>query len=184
MHNIGVSVAPCAVVHVGFIENIVEIGEEVYDKAECMYNQEHQKYFVYGMSDLPGTCHIKYQEREHIYHQTWYKEFYERGGTGAEQKAKACMAFTDHADEMHRDVGVDQSEELLEYHFCILCDMHSGSEHHNAGGADSQTERDKNDIDQMKSLVEPLLICVLAGVVGVILLSIIQPMFSIYSQVK
>ncbi len=42
----------------------------------------------------------------------------------------------------------------------------------------------KNVIDQMKSLVEPLLICFLAGVVGVILLSIIQPMFSIYSQVK
>ncbi len=42
----------------------------------------------------------------------------------------------------------------------------------------------KNVIDQMKSLVEPLLICVLALVVGVILLSIIQPMFSIYSQVK
>ena len=42
----------------------------------------------------------------------------------------------------------------------------------------------KNVIDQMKSLVEPLLICFLAVVVGVILLSIIQPMFSIYSQVK
>ena len=42
----------------------------------------------------------------------------------------------------------------------------------------------KKVIDQMKSLVEPLLICFLAVVVGVILLSIIQPMFSIYSQVK
>ncbi len=42
----------------------------------------------------------------------------------------------------------------------------------------------KNVIDQMKSLVEPLLICFLAVVVGVILLSIIQPMFSIYSQVQ
>ena len=42
----------------------------------------------------------------------------------------------------------------------------------------------QNVIDQMKSLVEPLLICFLAVVVGVILLSIIQPMFSIYSQVK
>ena len=42
----------------------------------------------------------------------------------------------------------------------------------------------KNVIDQMKSLVEPLLICFLAVVVGIILLSIIQPMFSIYSQVK
>ena len=42
----------------------------------------------------------------------------------------------------------------------------------------------KNVIDQMKSLVEPILICFLAVVVGVILLSIIQPMFSIYSQVQ
>ena len=42
----------------------------------------------------------------------------------------------------------------------------------------------KNVIDQMKSLVEPILICFLAGVVGIILVSIIQPMFSIYSQIK
>ena len=42
----------------------------------------------------------------------------------------------------------------------------------------------KSIIGQMKSLIEPILICFLAGVVGVILISIIQPMFSIYSQVK
>ena len=42
----------------------------------------------------------------------------------------------------------------------------------------------KNVIDQMKSLVEPLLICFLAVVVGIILISIIQPMFSMYSQIK
>jgi len=42
----------------------------------------------------------------------------------------------------------------------------------------------KNVIDQMKSLVEPILICFLAVIVGIILLSIIQPMFSIYSQIK
>ena len=42
----------------------------------------------------------------------------------------------------------------------------------------------KNVIDQMKSLVEPIMICFLAAIVGVILLSIIQPMFSIYSQIK
>ena len=42
----------------------------------------------------------------------------------------------------------------------------------------------KTTIDQMKSLVEPLLICFLAVVVGIILLSIIHPMFSIYSQIK
>ena len=42
----------------------------------------------------------------------------------------------------------------------------------------------KNVIDQMKSLIEPILICFLAVVVGIILISIIQPMFSIYSQIK
>ena len=42
----------------------------------------------------------------------------------------------------------------------------------------------KNVIDQMKSLVEPILICFLAVIVGIILMSIIEPMFSIYSQVK
>ena len=42
----------------------------------------------------------------------------------------------------------------------------------------------KNIIDQMKSLIEPLLIVFLAAVVGVILISIVQPMFAIYSTVQ
>jgi type IV pilus assembly protein PilC len=42
----------------------------------------------------------------------------------------------------------------------------------------------KTVIDQMKSLVEPIMICFLAVIVGIILVSIIQPMFSIYSQIK
>ena len=42
----------------------------------------------------------------------------------------------------------------------------------------------KNVIDQMKSLIEPIMICLLAVIVGVILLSILQPMFSIYSQIQ
>lgn len=42
----------------------------------------------------------------------------------------------------------------------------------------------KGVIDQMKSLVEPILICFLAVVVGVILISIIQPMFGIYQSVQ
>ena len=42
----------------------------------------------------------------------------------------------------------------------------------------------KGVIDQMKSLVEPILICFLAVVVGIILISIIQPMFGIYSSVS
>lgn len=42
----------------------------------------------------------------------------------------------------------------------------------------------KSMIDQMKSLMEPLMICALAVVVGIILLSIVQPMFSIYGQIE
>ena len=42
----------------------------------------------------------------------------------------------------------------------------------------------KNIIDQMKSLVEPILIVFLALVVGVILISIIQPMFAMYDSIK
>ena len=42
----------------------------------------------------------------------------------------------------------------------------------------------KSVIDQLKSLMEPLMICALAVVVGIILLSIVQPMFSIYGQIE
>ena len=42
----------------------------------------------------------------------------------------------------------------------------------------------KNVIDQMKSMIEPILIVFLAVVVGTILLSIIQPMFAIYDTVQ
>lgn len=42
----------------------------------------------------------------------------------------------------------------------------------------------KNVIDTMKSLVEPFMIIALAGIVGVILVSIVQPMFSIYSAIQ
>ncbi len=42
----------------------------------------------------------------------------------------------------------------------------------------------KTMIDQMKSLMEPIMICCLAAIVGVILLSIVEPMFSIYGQIK
>ena len=42
----------------------------------------------------------------------------------------------------------------------------------------------KNVVDSMKSLVEPLMIVLLAGIVGVILLSIVTPMFSMYQQIQ
>ena len=42
----------------------------------------------------------------------------------------------------------------------------------------------KSVTDQLKSLMEPLMICALAVVVGIILLSIVQPMFSIYGQIE
>lgn len=50
--------------------------------------------------------------------------------------------------------------------------------------ADHFQELHKNIINQMKSLMEPLMICCLAAIVGVILLSIVEPMFSIYGQIK
>ncbi|MDO7906594.1 type II secretion system F family protein [Paenibacillus sp. JX-17] len=40
----------------------------------------------------------------------------------------------------------------------------------------------ENTVDRLKSLIEPLLIVFLAGVVGVIVAAIMLPMFSIYSQ--
>ena len=42
----------------------------------------------------------------------------------------------------------------------------------------------KNLVDQLKSLMEPIMIVTLAAIVGVILLSIVEPMFSIYGQIK
>ncbi len=42
----------------------------------------------------------------------------------------------------------------------------------------------KTLVDQFKSLMEPAMIIALATIVGVILLSIVEPMFSIYGQVK
>lgn len=41
----------------------------------------------------------------------------------------------------------------------------------------------KNLVTQLKSLVEPVMIILLAGIVGVIVLSVIVPMFSIYGEV-
>lgn len=42
----------------------------------------------------------------------------------------------------------------------------------------------KTVIDQMKSLIEPIMILFLGVIVGIILLSIIQPMFSMYEQLQ
>lgn len=42
----------------------------------------------------------------------------------------------------------------------------------------------KSVIDQMKSLMEPFMMILLAGIVAVILLSIVTPMFSMYSQIE
>ena len=41
----------------------------------------------------------------------------------------------------------------------------------------------KNLVTQLKSLIEPVMIIFLAGVVGIIVLSIVIPMFNIYSNV-
>lgn len=50
--------------------------------------------------------------------------------------------------------------------------------------ADHFTYLHKNLISQMKSLVEPIMIIILAVIVGTIILSIIIPMFSIYEQIS
>ncbi len=42
----------------------------------------------------------------------------------------------------------------------------------------------KTIIDQLKSLIEPMMIAILAVIVGIILLSIVVPMFDIYSKIQ
>ena len=42
----------------------------------------------------------------------------------------------------------------------------------------------KTIIDQLKSLIEPIMIAILAVIVGIILLSLVVPMFDIYGQVS
>jgi type IV pilus assembly protein PilC len=41
----------------------------------------------------------------------------------------------------------------------------------------------KTATNQLKSMIEPAMIVILAGIVGVILLSIVTPMFDIYNQI-
>ena len=40
----------------------------------------------------------------------------------------------------------------------------------------------KNLVTQLKSLIEPVMIVFLAGIVGIILLAVIVPMFQMYSE--
>lgn len=50
--------------------------------------------------------------------------------------------------------------------------------------ADHFQKLHKNLVNQMKSLIEPLMIVVLAAIVGVILLAIVVPMFDIYGKIQ
>lgn len=50
--------------------------------------------------------------------------------------------------------------------------------------ADHFQELHRTLVNQMKSLIEPLMIIVLAVIVGIILLSIVVPMFDIYGKIK
>ena len=50
--------------------------------------------------------------------------------------------------------------------------------------ADHYQSLHKSLIDQLKSLIEPIMIVMLAGIVGVILVSIVVPMFSIYDAIQ
>ena len=49
--------------------------------------------------------------------------------------------------------------------------------------ADFYEKEVENSTDQIKSLIEPIMIVFLAGIVGTIVLSIMMPMFEIYNQV-
>ncbi|SFC54537.1 type IV pilus assembly protein PilC [Bacillus sp. OV322] len=49
--------------------------------------------------------------------------------------------------------------------------------------ADFYEKEVENSTDQLKSLIEPIMIVVLAGIVGTIVISIMVPMFEIYNQV-
>lgn len=50
--------------------------------------------------------------------------------------------------------------------------------------ADHFQDLHKNIIDRLKSLIEPFMIAALAGIVGLILVSIIVPMFDIYGKIQ
>lgn len=50
--------------------------------------------------------------------------------------------------------------------------------------ADHYQSLHKNLIDQLKGLIEPVMIVLLAGIVGVILVSIVVPMFTIYDAIQ
>ena len=49
--------------------------------------------------------------------------------------------------------------------------------------ADYYNTEQKNLIAQLKSLIEPIMIIMLAFVVGIVLLAVIVPMFNMYSQI-
>ena len=50
--------------------------------------------------------------------------------------------------------------------------------------ADHYQSLHENAVGTIKSLIEPMMILMLGGIVGVILLSIIQPMFAMYDNVQ
>jgi len=50
--------------------------------------------------------------------------------------------------------------------------------------ADFYEKEVENSVDKIKSLIEPIMIVCLSGIVGTIVLSIMVPMFEIFSQVK
>ena len=49
--------------------------------------------------------------------------------------------------------------------------------------ADYYQEQHKNAVGQIKALIEPVMIVILAGIVGVILLSVVLPMFDMYQNI-
>ena len=45
-------------------------------------------------------------------------------------------------------------------------------------------EQHKNAVNQIKAFIEPVMIIILAVIVGVVLLSVVLPMFDMYQQIS
>ena len=50
--------------------------------------------------------------------------------------------------------------------------------------SDHYKQLHKSLVNQLKSLLEPIMILIVAVIVGIILLAIVTPMFDIYSQIR
>ena len=49
--------------------------------------------------------------------------------------------------------------------------------------ASAYQEQHKNAVNQIKAFIEPIMIVILAGIVGTVLLSVVLPMFDMYQGI-